>query len=154
MRKSIIVGAVALAMAANTLAPVAFAQPRPPGPPPGPSHDQPHKPPPRDRDGGRRPPPPGWGQQQWEYRQRYERRHRHRDNDDSDALIAGIIGFALGAAIVASQEEHEAVKPRLNDPDWIAWCARKYRSFDPRSGTYLGYDGLRHYCRYNSGGGY
>lgn len=152
MRKSLIIGALTLAMAANTVAPVAFAQPRPPGPP----HDRPHQPPPppRDRDGGRRPPPPGWGQQQWEYRQRYERRHRHRDNDDSDAVIAGIIGFALGAAIVASQEEHEAVRPRLNDPDWIAWCARKYRSFDPASGTYLGYDGLRHYCRYNSGGGY
>ena len=30
--------------------------------------------------------------------------------------------------------------------DWVAACARRYRSFDPDSGTYLGYDGLRHYC--------
>ncbi len=29
-------------------------------------------------------------------------------------------------------------------PNWIAYCSRKYRSFDPRTGTFLGYDGLRH----------
>lgn len=27
-----------------------------------------------------------------------------------------------------------------------AYCAQRYRSFDPASGTYLGYDGLRHPC--------
>lgn len=32
-------------------------------------------------------------------------------------------------------------------PDWNAYCASKYRSFDPASGTFLGYDGRRHYCR-------
>jgi BA14K-like protein len=27
-----------------------------------------------------------------------------------------------------------------------AYCAQRYRSYDPASGTYLGYDGLRHAC--------
>jgi hypothetical protein len=27
-----------------------------------------------------------------------------------------------------------------------AYCAQRYRSYDPESGTYLGYDGLRHPC--------
>ena len=27
-----------------------------------------------------------------------------------------------------------------------AYCAQRYRSYDPASGTYLGYDGLRHPC--------
>jgi hypothetical protein len=27
------------------------------------------------------------------------------------------------------------------------YCASKYRSFDPSSGTFLGYDGYRHYCQ-------
>jgi hypothetical protein len=27
-----------------------------------------------------------------------------------------------------------------------AYCARRYRSYDPASGTYLGYDGIRHPC--------
>jgi hypothetical protein len=27
-----------------------------------------------------------------------------------------------------------------------AYCAQRYRSYDPASGTFLGYDGLRHPC--------
>jgi hypothetical protein len=30
---------------------------------------------------------------------------------------------------------------------WVAYCFSRYRSFDPVSGTYLGYDGRRHACR-------
>lgn len=30
--------------------------------------------------------------------------------------------------------------------DSAAECALRYRSYDPASGTYLGYDGLRHPC--------
>jgi hypothetical protein len=30
--------------------------------------------------------------------------------------------------------------------DSPAYCAQRYRSYDPASGTYLGYDGLRHPC--------
>jgi hypothetical protein len=30
--------------------------------------------------------------------------------------------------------------------DDAASCAARFRSYDPRSGTYLGYDGLRHPC--------
>lgn len=28
-----------------------------------------------------------------------------------------------------------------------AYCSRRYRSYDPASGTFLGYDGRRHVCR-------
>jgi hypothetical protein len=28
----------------------------------------------------------------------------------------------------------------------VAYCQQRYRSYDPASGTYLGYDGLRHPC--------
>lgn len=30
--------------------------------------------------------------------------------------------------------------------DAAGYCAQRYRSYDPASGTYLGYDGLRHPC--------
>jgi hypothetical protein len=33
-----------------------------------------------------------------------------------------------------------------SDPSWLAYCSAKYRSFDPTTGTFLGYDGLRHPC--------
>ncbi len=31
-------------------------------------------------------------------------------------------------------------------PEAIAYCQRRFRSYDPVSQTYLGYDGLRHPC--------
>ncbi len=30
--------------------------------------------------------------------------------------------------------------------DAVGYCMRRYRSYDPASGTYLGYDGYRHPC--------
>jgi hypothetical protein len=78
--------------------------------------------------------------------QTYQRRYPDRkDNNDSQALIAGIIGFALGAAIVGSQQQAE--KARTADSSFDSYCARKYRSYDRRSRTYMGKDGLRHYCQ-------
>lgn len=77
--------------------------------------------------------------------QDYQRRRGHRDDDDTTALIAGILGFALGAAIVGSADQ--ANHAQTADRSWDSYCARKYRSYDPRSRTYLGYDGLRHYCQ-------
>jgi len=38
-----------------------------------------------------------------------------------------------------------AVAPAGGD-DSVAYCAQTYRSYDPRSGTYLGFDGYRHPC--------
>ena len=32
------------------------------------------------------------------------------------------------------------------DPNWVSYCASRYRSFDPVSGTYLGRDGYRYPC--------
>jgi hypothetical protein len=31
-------------------------------------------------------------------------------------------------------------------PQWYRYCEDRYRSFDGETGTYLGYDGLRHFC--------
>jgi hypothetical protein len=79
--------------------------------------------------------------------QNYQRRGNRdrRDSNDSSALIAGIIGFALGAAIVGSQQQAEHA--RTADQSWDSYCAKKYRSYDRRSRTYLGTDGVRHYCQ-------
>lgn len=38
------------------------------------------------------------------------------------------------------------VRPAPVYSDAVAYCMRRYRSYDPRSGTFLGYDGLRHPC--------
>ncbi len=35
-------------------------------------------------------------------------------------------------------------RPRPGNP--VAYCTRRFKSYDPASGTYLGHDGLRHPC--------
>jgi hypothetical protein len=39
-----------------------------------------------------------------------------------------------------------AVVPAPVGDDSAAYCMQTYKSYDPASGTYLGYDGLRHPC--------
>ena len=94
--------------------------------------------------------PPNWNRGQWQQRQSWLRSNGH-DRDDNDAtaglVIGTLLGFVLGAAVVDSQQQQESATARLNDPGWIAYCARRYGSFDPYTGTYFGNDGLRHYCR-------
>ncbi len=36
--------------------------------------------------------------------------------------------------------------PGPGGDDGVAYCMQTYRSYDPRSGTYLGFDGYRHPC--------
>ena len=31
-------------------------------------------------------------------------------------------------------------------PEWFRWCGDTYRSFDPDTGTFTGYDGEAHFC--------
>ncbi|MBY0563222.1 MAG: BA14K family protein [Hyphomonadaceae bacterium] len=162
MRRLLAGAVAALLLSTSAFAPFASAQgrrgdePPPPyqywenrrDPPPGHEFHARRDPIPRWED--RNHPPPNWNRHEWELRQRWLRRNRHDDDDHDSAagLVLGVIlGFALGAAVVDSQEQQTYATSRLNDPGWIAYCARRYRSFDPYTGTYLGYDGLRHYCR-------
>jgi hypothetical protein len=39
-----------------------------------------------------------------------------------------------------------AVAPAPGGGDDVAYCMQTYRSYDPRSGTYMGNDGYRHPC--------
>jgi len=36
--------------------------------------------------------------------------------------------------------------PQDGGGDNSTYCASRFRSYDPASGTYLGYDGMRHSC--------
>ena len=61
----------------------------------------------------------------------------HGGRDDTGAAIAlGIFGLMLGG-MLASQAQRQ---------DAINYCAQRFRSYDPYTMTYLGYDGLRHPC--------
>ncbi|HYH70858.1 MAG TPA: BA14K family protein, partial [Methyloceanibacter sp.] len=31
--------------------------------------------------------------------------------------------------------------------EWYAYCGQRYQSFDPRSGYFMGYNGVAYFCR-------
>ncbi|MFC4624863.1 BA14K family protein [Daeguia caeni] len=100
---------------------------------------------------------------------------RHRGN--GDAVAAGVIGLAAGALIGSalaqpprrvyvepqyappppppayypSAPRPAAYKPGFQPwtPGWYNYCANRYRSFNPNTGTYRGYDGRDHFCNAN-----
>ncbi|QKV20471.1 BA14K family protein [Oricola thermophila] len=100
-------------------------------------------------------------------------RHSHVDRhlDGGEAAAAAILGLA-GVAIIAGalssanrpvreyRTAPNAYPPapsgprvityesRLQpwSPEWYRWCDARYRSFNPQTGTYRGYDGLDHFC--------
>jgi hypothetical protein len=66
-------------------------------------------------------------------------------------LIAGaLIGGALAAPYYAPGYYPGPVYggPAYGPPpgDAIGYCMQRFKSYDPASGTYLGYDGYRHPC--------
>ena len=65
----------------------------------------------------------------------YGWRHRHYGN--GAAVLGGLAaGAVIGGAIANSQAR----------ADGASYCSQRYKSYDPASGTYLGYDGDRHPC--------
>lgn len=78
---------------------------------------------------------------------RYVWRNDHYESQDAAgaAVAGGIIGFILGAAIAGSNSDRDYYNAHRNDRDWQSRC-RAFPNFDPRTGTYVGQDGYRHYC--------
>lgn len=72
------------------------------------------------------------------------------------AVIGGAIasqGYGYGPGYYAPgyyddqyYDDSVAVGPDVGGDDSVAWCMQTYRSYDPRTGTYLGNDGYRHPC--------
>jgi hypothetical protein len=81
------------------------------------------------------------------YRYGYGGYYNNGGNVAGAAIAGGILGLATGAIIAGSAASAAAPPPGAVNPSWVAYCARKYRSFDPASGTYLAYDGTRYYCQ-------
>jgi hypothetical protein len=50
--------------------------------------------------------------------------------------------LAQGPAVV--EERSAAIEEPMGDS--VAYCEAHFKSYDPSSGTYLGYDGVRHSC--------
>ncbi|WP_114944385.1 BA14K family protein [Microvirga calopogonii] len=80
-------------------------------------------------------------------------RPRHYRRGSGDAIGSGILALALGAALVGAianqaQAQSAPPPPATTDPQLAAYCARRFRSYDPMTGTYLTGAGERFVCTY------
>jgi len=82
---------------------------------------------------------------------RYHRHHHHRPHarhhhrrNHAGPIIGGLVAGAVIGSIIASQPAYRYG----NTPSaHIAWCHRRYRSYDSRSNTFQPYHGPRRICR-------
>lgn len=98
--------------------------------------------------------------------------YRHHHNNVGGVVAAGALGVAAGAvlgSVLAPPPAPVYVQPDpypryyrpaprvvyVNPsaepwtPAWYDGCSARYRTFDARSGTFVGYDGARHFCTLN-----
>ena len=78
-------------------------------------------------------PGPHWGHRPWRYRG-----YGYRNYGWGPAIGGLAAGAIIGGAIASGQAQARS--------DEVAYCSQRFKSYDPASGTYLGYDGLRHPC--------
>ncbi|MGF7157419.1 BA14K family protein [Bartonella heixiaziensis] len=99
-----------------------------------------------------------------------ERKKTKHSNIQGNALALGILALAAGAVLskvfkkpeqpqivyqdapqnqviyqVQQTVEYEPVQ-QSSESDWLQYCKKKYRSFNPKTGTFRGSDGLNHVC--------
>ena len=75
-----------------------------------------------------------WSNSQY---QGFYRTHRN-DSTFGGNVAAGLFGFAVGAALSGS--------PGYTS-NHVSACENRYRSYNVRTDSFLGYDGMRHACR-------
>lgn len=71
------------------------------------------------------------------YQPQPQRKHYNQDSGPRVVTYDDSIGSGDGNYGVSYEPWSEA---------WLNYCSAKFRSFDARTGTYKGYDGLRHFC--------
>jgi hypothetical protein len=79
-----------------------------------------------------------------QYHHRHWRHHgyrHHHHGGGAGALIGGLAAGALIGGAIAAGQANAASQQHA------AYCAQRYRSYDPGSNTYLAYDGNRYPCR-------
>jgi hypothetical protein len=84
------------------------------------------------------PQPVRWRHHGWHHHGWHHHHGWRRGYYGPGAVVGGLAaGAIIGSAIANSQ-----ARAANND----AYCFRRFKSYDPASGTYLGYDGFRHPC--------
>ena len=71
-------------------------------------------------------------------------RYHHHRGYGGGAALGGFAAGAILGGVLAAQRPYYA--PGYYGGDAVGYCASRFRSYDPASGTYLGFDGVRHPC--------
>lgn len=71
--------------------------------------------------------------------------------DPGTAFWGGLVGGAIAGWLTREQSERPGREETEADlepwsKEWFGWCVKRYRSFNPETGTYRGYDGADHFC--------
>jgi hypothetical protein len=78
---------------------------------------------------------------------RYGYGYRHRGYGVGAGVAGLAAGAIIGGAIANSQaSQSNYYEGRSSSDGALQYCIQRFKSFDPQSGTYLGYDGNRHAC--------
>ncbi|MTI16228.1 BA14K family protein [Rhodobacteraceae bacterium RKSG542] len=83
---------------------------------------------------------------------RHSHKHKHyKGIKPSTAFAIGAMGFIAGAMIASQPKAKTRVThrtaPKPWTPQWYAYCARKFRSFNADTGLYTTYSGKKRMCR-------
>jgi BA14K-like protein len=106
----------------------------------------------------------GWKGGHGRYVQNNYYGYRRGGGDNWNAVGAGLLGFGVGAIVGSALTPREVYVappppppapvytragygPPAWTPDWYTYCYSRYRSFNPNTGTFVGYDGYEHFCR-------
>ncbi|MGH6735837.1 MAG: BA14K family protein [Methyloceanibacter sp.] len=95
------------------------------------------------------------------YNRGYRGHHHH--GGGGNTVAAGLIGFGVGAIVGSALTPREVYvapppppaypvynvgyAPEPWSPDWYSYCYSRYRSFNPNTGTFVGFDGIVRFCR-------
>jgi hypothetical protein len=85
----------------------------------------------------------------------------HHGGGGGDAWAAGLLGLGVGAIIGSALTPQTvyvapppppayapaAYGPPPWTPDWYSYCYSRYRTFNPNTGYFVGYDGVAYFCR-------
>jgi hypothetical protein len=93
----------------------------------------------------------GWGGRGWGGRGYYGGYRRGWGGGAAGLGLGLATGAIIGGAIASQAQPYpyygyESAPVYEGGGDAVAYCMSRFKSYDPGSGTYLGYDGFRHPC--------
>jgi hypothetical protein len=89
----------------------------------------------------------GWNNNNgWKHHRRH---HGHHNNNNWPYYgLAFGLGYGLGyGGGYGYDDGYYGNHYYSGGGDHVQWCLNRYRSYNPRTDTYMGYDGYRHRCR-------